>query len=191
MKNLNSTAHEILDLAEQFTQTRGFNAFSYKDLQNEIGIKTSSIHYYFPSKSDLAYTMTERYIERFKNALELISAENRNSLKGIRKHAQLHIDLAADGKFCLCGILASEIATMTAQVTELINQFFDLNNQWISNMLKDGIEKGKITPTIDPDDYAKNHLALLHGAALIAIAKKDNSDDFEKMIDKNLKQISL
>ena len=52
MKPLNDTAHKILDVAEHFTQSLGFNAFSYKDIQENVGIKTSSIHYYFPTKTD-------------------------------------------------------------------------------------------------------------------------------------------
>lgn len=61
MQQLNDTAHKIFDIAEHYTQTRGFNAFSYKDIQNEVGIKISSIHYYFSTKKNLALSMTERY----------------------------------------------------------------------------------------------------------------------------------
>ena len=32
MQKLNDTAHKILDVAEFLTQTKGFKAFSYKDI---------------------------------------------------------------------------------------------------------------------------------------------------------------
>ena len=61
MLELNETAHKLLDSAERYTKSQGFNAFSYRDLQNEVGVKTSSIHYHFPTKKDLALSMTARY----------------------------------------------------------------------------------------------------------------------------------
>ncbi|NIP29545.1 MAG: TetR family transcriptional regulator, partial [Candidatus Dadabacteria bacterium] len=45
---------EIVDLSKELFQKRGYKAFSYRDIAKEIGIKTSSIHYYFPTKDDLA-----------------------------------------------------------------------------------------------------------------------------------------
>ena len=48
-----STYNQILELANKYLQKVGFNAFSYSDLANEIGIKKASIHYHFPSKTDL------------------------------------------------------------------------------------------------------------------------------------------
>ena len=48
-----STYNQILELANKYIQKVGFNAFSYSDLANEIGIKKASIHYHFPSKTDL------------------------------------------------------------------------------------------------------------------------------------------
>ena len=41
---------QILDLAQSLIQTRGYNAMSYRHLADEIGIKTSSIHYTSPQK---------------------------------------------------------------------------------------------------------------------------------------------
>ena len=69
MTELNETAHKLLDAAEFYTQTCGFNAFSYKDLQKDVGVKTSSIHYYFPTKKDLAITMITRFVERYRQHL--------------------------------------------------------------------------------------------------------------------------
>ena len=69
VSHLNKTAHKVLDVAEELIQKRGFNAFSFKDLQERVGIKTSSIHYYFPTKQELASALIERYSESFKDQL--------------------------------------------------------------------------------------------------------------------------
>ncbi len=55
-----STTRELLLAhAEKLIRTRGCNGFSYRDLAEHVGVKTSSIHYYFPGKDDLLYEAVE------------------------------------------------------------------------------------------------------------------------------------
>ena len=60
------TKEKIVTEAITFIMTRGTNAFSYKDISKEIGIKTSSIHYYFPTKNDLIVAVLEHVIQKIK-----------------------------------------------------------------------------------------------------------------------------
>ena len=48
----------VLDVAQEFVQTRGFNAFSFRDVAERVGIKTASIHYYFPTKAELCRALS-------------------------------------------------------------------------------------------------------------------------------------
>ena len=112
MQNLNDTAHKILDIAEYYTQTYGFNAFSYKDIQNEVGIKTSSIHYYFSTKQDLAYVMTERYIERFSILLNEITQRNQTGHGQLKALANIYINALKQERFCISGMLASDALSL-------------------------------------------------------------------------------
>jgi TetR/AcrR family transcriptional repressor of nem operon len=56
---------EILDVAQEAIQKRGYNAFSYADLAEAVGIRKASIHHYFPSKADLGLAVIRRYRESF------------------------------------------------------------------------------------------------------------------------------
>ena len=56
-----STRHALLDAAGELAQTRGYNAFSFRDLSERIGVTTASIHYHFPSKADLGRELVIRY----------------------------------------------------------------------------------------------------------------------------------
>jgi len=55
--NLNFIAKYLatygVDLAEALIQSRGYSAFSYQDISDRLGIRKASIHYHFPSKTDL------------------------------------------------------------------------------------------------------------------------------------------
>src|SRR5690242_7158071 len=60
--NKNPVYNNILDIAENLIQTQGYNAFSFRDIAEAAGIKTSSIHYYFPAKADLGKAVVARHI---------------------------------------------------------------------------------------------------------------------------------
>src|SRR5437899_2046581 len=77
----NDVQQKILDTAEALIQTKGFNAFSYKDISEIVGIKTSSIHYYFPTKSDLGQAVVKMHIDLLCNELEIISHNKQLSCK--------------------------------------------------------------------------------------------------------------
>jgi len=61
-KQRSDTAEQILDLAETLIQTRGYSAFSYQDIADSLGIRKASIHYHFPSKTDLGIAVVEATI---------------------------------------------------------------------------------------------------------------------------------
>lgn len=58
---MNNTRERILKVAENLLQNNGYNGFSYKDIANHLGIKTSSIHYYFPTKETLGIELIQEY----------------------------------------------------------------------------------------------------------------------------------
>src|SRR6201987_6515356 len=74
-KRRSETAEQILELAEMLIQTRGYSAFSYQDIADSLGIRKASIHYHFPSKTDLGIAVVDRYVARFAAGLATISAD--------------------------------------------------------------------------------------------------------------------
>jgi len=43
------TEAKILDLAETLIRQNGYNGFSFRDIASGVGVKSSSVHYYFPT----------------------------------------------------------------------------------------------------------------------------------------------
>jgi TetR/AcrR family transcriptional repressor of nem operon len=170
---LNSTANKILDVAEFYTQTRGFNAFSYKDIQNQVGVKTSSIHYYFPTKHDLAVTMATRFNVRLKELLKGLTQMNPSATQRIEAFNNIHVDTVSQGKFCLCGMLASDMDGLPEHANEELDQFFAIVEGWLAQAIKDGQEQGEMKADLNPEANAAAFLATIEGGMLIARAKKD------------------
>jgi TetR/AcrR family transcriptional repressor of nem operon len=51
----------IMDAAERRMQQGGFGGFSFREIAADVGIKSSSVHYHFPTKEDLAAAVIHRW----------------------------------------------------------------------------------------------------------------------------------
>lgn len=175
MVELNETAHKILDIAQKYTQILGFHGFSYRDIQKDLGIKTSSIHYYFPSKQDLIFKMIERYILRYELLLTSIDQEQIEPLEKLRKFGEIFLLSAKQGKFCLCGILMQEVQTFPTNIIKELKHFFLINESWLEKIITAGLKAKKIKKCIDPALSALHYIAILEGALLLASLKNPHS----------------
>ena len=99
----------ILDHAITLMMLRGYNGFSYRDLSELVGVKTSSIHYYFPSKDDLVLEAVNQYSNEVLAGLESVDAALPASEK-LATYTRLFGKTLGDGdQICLCGMLAADI----------------------------------------------------------------------------------
>ena len=57
---MSDTREKILDVAEEFVQTVGLNAMSYKHISDAVGIRKASIHHHFPKKENLVDELLSR-----------------------------------------------------------------------------------------------------------------------------------
>ena len=116
-----STADRVLDVAERLVQRRGFNGFSYADIAAEVGIKTASLHYHFPTKADLGRALVVRYTEVFGAALAAIQAMDTSALDQLECYVRIFRDVLGADRMCLCGMLAAEYATLPEPMQGLID----------------------------------------------------------------------
>ena len=50
---MNDVFVAIMDAAERRMRSGGFNGFSFRDIADDVGVKSSSVHYHFPTKDAL------------------------------------------------------------------------------------------------------------------------------------------
>ncbi|MFK7802459.1 MAG: TetR/AcrR family transcriptional regulator, partial [Anaerolineae bacterium] len=105
---MTNTKTKILDVAERLTQTKGFNCFSYLDLAAEIGIKSSSIHYHFKTKADLALALVERTHDVHTTAFRNLDRDVDTPQERLQSMINFFQGYIVDQKFCMCGMLAAE-----------------------------------------------------------------------------------
>lgn len=168
--------HKLLDAAQDLVQINGFNAFSYVNLSETVGITTASIHYHFPSKEDLGEALARRYRERFNIVLERIESENADAPARIEQYSEQFLQtLRQGGKICLCGMLASDYATLPEKTRKEVRAFFTENQAWLTRILEQGKRSGAFGFSSDASDVAMTFFSTLEGAMLDARMFEDES----------------
>ncbi|MGH1441270.1 MAG: TetR/AcrR family transcriptional regulator [Cellvibrionaceae bacterium] len=170
------TIDRIIETAESQARTGGYNAFSFREIAKEIGIKSASIHYHFPTKADLAKALAHRYTEKFVEHLNTISSDKSELHSQLASYADLFYHaLKQDQKMCLCGLFAAEMDVLPDEVKKETRLFFEANLTWIESILKThGIGNTKTK--------AMNLLANMEGAMLLGKAF-ESEEYFRQAID--------
>lgn len=167
-------SERILDIAERLAQTRGFNGFSYADIAEELGVTKASLHYHFPSKSELGRALIVRYHVVFSRALELIGQECTQATEKLRRYVALYDHVIHEDRMCLCGMFAAEYSTLPTPMQEELRRFFDANEQWLTAVMEDGVRSGELSFRDRPQERARVFLGALEGAMLVARSYNDD-----------------
>lgn len=186
MSERGDTATRILDVAQELAQTRGYNAFSYADISEQVGIRTASIHYYFPSKSDLGRALIGRYQRTAEQVFAQIDRATNDPRQKLRRYSGIFSDMMLHGeRMCLGGILAADILTLPSEIREEVQAFFGLNERWLACVLEEGRSAGLLEFTGSPEVEARLLVASLEGALLVARSYAD-VDRYRELAEKLL-----
>jgi len=160
---------EILNLAQQMIQTRGYNGFSFRDLARQLDVKPAAIHYHFPTKPELVRCLMQRYRLRLHASLVKIDEQALPPRKALERYIQLfYATLKPDHRLCLCGMLATESATLPGELQSDVRQFFDDNETWLARVLGEGRAAKAMEFEGSSASAARCVYAALHGAMLSA-----------------------
>lgn len=173
-------AAEILDAAERRMRCGGFDAVSFRDLAAEVGIKSASVHYYFPQKADLGVAVVDRYADRFLKSLgPPDDPADIVTMRIARLCATYRSAVIDDGRICLCCILGGEALDLPPPVSAAVGRSFTRILDWTARALKAG------QPGSDDSPLNAAHIvASLQGAMILAIATKqpEHFIDIEKRL---------
>jgi TetR/AcrR family transcriptional repressor of nem operon len=170
-----NTKEKILTCAKELCQNKGFNAFSYHDLAKKLKIKTASIHYHYPTKSDLGVALLKYYQTIFKEALQNITTNNDSALKQLNSLVSLMIDLENNQKICMCAMLASEYQTLSNEMKKEVAVFFLQLEEWVEERLIYGKNNKEFSFSKNPKIIAQGLVATLHGLLLSSRATADKN----------------
>ena len=162
------TSEQILDVAQDLVQTRGFNAFSYTDISKALNISNAGLHYHFPSKADLGNSLIARYEDRFLQALNAIDAGGGTMTEQFRAFVGIYADVLAARHMCLCGMLAAEFETLPQTMQSALDHFFEVIEVWLEAVLEQGRRDGEFSFDEPACEVAQFAISTLEGAMILA-----------------------
>jgi len=172
-----NTAEEILDIAEMLIQTRGYNAFSFQDISDRLGIRKASIHYHFASKTALGVAVVERYSAGFTEALQAVEAdETKSAMDMFDCYTGPYREFAdTPDRVCLCGALAGEILALPVEMRERVEAFFKMHLAWLKRIVARGVKRGEFEFSVTNGQMARTMFGALQGALLVKRTTGDSS----------------
>lgn len=131
-----STRTAIIELAQEAIANRGYSAFSFRELAAELGIKSASIHYHFPTKTHLGLEVVRQYRARLQVVLDTFMATGPTPWQALSFLVDIYRREAASGqRMTVCMMLAAEIKNLPQEIQVEMGEFYALNLGWIRNQL--------------------------------------------------------
>lgn len=161
----------VMAAARATVQAHGYNALSYRELAKEVGIKSASVHYHFPTKGDLGAALARRYTEEGAAYLAELLATSNNPTWFIDRYTEIFRSaLANENRMCLCGIMSAELDDLPAEVRTEVGKFAEMNVAWIAKVL--AVAKPTAVKE-DLEEHAMAVFAAIEGAQLVARGCQD------------------
>lgn len=167
----NDTRETIMTVAKAMVQARGYNALSFREIAKEIGVKSASIHYYFPTKGDLGAALARRYTDDAVGYFDQLLAEPLDLETRFQRYiAVFRAALLNDNRMCLYGIMAAEYGDLPPEVRAAVDGFSAANVRWLVQVA--GSDEARALAVF----------AAIEGAQLVARGRGDIAV-FDRTID--------
>jgi TetR/AcrR family transcriptional repressor of nem operon len=168
------TKQKIMSAARLTVQDRGYAGLSFRELAKEVGIKSASIHYYFPTKGELGGALAQQYTADFADYLDGLLAQSLDQDACIRKYTDVFRNtLLNENRMCLGGIMAAEHKELPDEVRAEVVKFSEMNVRWLAQVLSLGKGAGVAAEAIQRRALAI--FAAIEGAQLVARSRGDVS----------------
>ncbi len=160
----------ILAAARRSAQESGYAGLNFRDLAADVGIKSASIYYHYPSKADLGTAVARRYWEDTAAELDGLLAELSDPRSALQRYPSIFRRSLENGnRLCLGSFMAAEFSDLPEAVKAEVQAFADVNVAWLSKLLS-AIGDGD---TGASNAHARAIFAAVSGAQLLARSRAD------------------
>lgn len=174
-----STYDRLLEIADTLIGKYGFEGFSYADLAKEMGIRKASIHYHFPTKTDLGIAYCELKMKAFTDFEAYIT-----TLPVGPRQIAAYIDAfsvyAKKGQMCGVHAMLSDSNLYEPELRTAVQKLADFELRILSGILQRGREAGSLKFAIPAEDMAMIICYSVKGALLINRIPPHNASERNK-----------
>jgi TetR/AcrR family transcriptional repressor of nem operon len=163
---MDTTRDGLVRIATRTVRRGGSASLNFRDLGQAVGVKSSTVHYYFPTKADLLQELAGEYTAMFIAALEQRTRESKSFKQDMLVLVDVFIGAQGEKLSCLCGMLATEAELLEPKVKSAVNEFFARLQDWVVQRAKasDTRRPGGLTPA----RFADLLVSLLEGSLLLS-----------------------
>jgi TetR/AcrR family transcriptional repressor of nem operon len=155
---MSDVATAIMDAAERRIRLGGFNGFSFREIAVDVGVKSSSVHYHFPTKEKLAAAVIHRYTDEVAEFIDQEAATDSDPVSVWTR--AFRGTLRSDERMCPCAVLGAVSRDLPREVALEVRRFFKM---CLDKMMAMGLS----------ESGASGLLATITGALVIANALND------------------
>lgn len=168
MTKKRDTKAKIIELTRNLVQERGYNAFSYQDLAQEMGIRKASIHYHFPAKADLGAALLADYTQRFQIWSERPGVHDGTPKEKLDGFFQIYKTMVMNcSKICPVGIFSTDFNTLPEQLQQALHDLIGIQRDWLTELVEQGQKEGAFLNDGDPKDLVSLIQAAIQGGVQI------------------------
>jgi TetR/AcrR family transcriptional repressor of nem operon len=168
LQPMSITREKIIELGEILIRTKGYNAFSYQDISSELGIKNAAIHYYFPSKENLATSIVKTNIQLFEEMTGNMQSRGFDEWQQLETFIKIYTKSHREQKRCIVGSLGPDISSLSENTVAELRRMSQIILAWLTAALASGREKGLFAFTEEPQIKALLILSSLVASLQLA-----------------------
>jgi len=162
-----STQEKILTLTDTFIQQRGFQGFSYADLEKGIGIRKASIHHHFPSKTDLGLAYCDYKVAAFQK-LQINLQQVAPGIQRLKGYLDTFSKCTTLGEMCGVYAMLSDSYQFPPELQAAVNRLAQTELNILQGILISGQESGEISLNgASPNQLAMIICSALKGALML------------------------
>lgn len=173
------TREQIIQLADNLIRDKGYNAFSFYDISKSVGIKTASIHYHFPAKSDLGVSVIEQHINNLNLLREKFNSKS--PVEKLDKFFSIYSSIKNENKICLVGSLATDFNTLDKKIKDKLKIFSDNMLDWVSEFLQEGRNSNMFQ--FEGLPRTKAMMIISNMLAIVQLSRLTSDKDFKTVKD--------
>ncbi|QMV75613.1 TetR/AcrR family transcriptional regulator [Comamonas piscis] len=161
-----STQEKIIQLTNTLVQQRGFQGFSYADLEAGIGIRKASIHHHFPSKTDLGLAYCDYKTQQFQElaaALRQLPA----GVPRLKGYLDAFADCAAQGQMCGAYAMLTDSHLLLPELQIAVYRLAQTEQHLLQDILATGQHSKQLHLAQPPAAMAMVVSSALKGALLL------------------------
>lgn len=156
--------NQIIEVARHMLATHGIDTLTTKALAAEVGVTEGALYRHFRSKRDILLGIIDEIEFRLQKRVEMQEQESVPALEALQKLLYDHLSRAERQRGVTFIVIAEVMLNGDTHMRECMQAIIDKHLAIIEQMLRKGIEQGRIDPQINVSAAAVAFFGMVQAA---------------------------